>query len=858
MTASLTLDWNAAFSAGPRLAGGKGWNLGRLARYGFPVPEGFVLSADAHRRFMQAPLFRRLAAEFAQVGAGEAASEEITARLSMLRRTIEAAALPPDVIDALRQSLGVTGLDRGAFAVRSSATAEDGGSTSFAGVHGSVLDVRGADAALRAVREVYASLWTPQALAYRRRFLVPDDDVACAVVVCRMVEAKSAGVAFTCDPRTGRRDAITISAARGKGEAVVSGSVNPEEITVALSHLGLNLESRSGPPVLDDAQALVLARLALRTLYALGDGQDPQDLEWVWDGARFWLLQARPVTRLPRVTFAGAEHLPTVWSNANIKDAIPFVMTPLTWSCVLSALRFMLWSYPAKIGYPVPRGTEVCRRFSGRGYFDVTSLQWAFYDCFGSPPAESNRGMGGHHAAIPVPAGHPLSGKKGLQRIWRLVKAVRLLLKLPKIVPPAIQKVFTQSREVNAIDLAPLTKAQLLELLIRISLLQVEFGEPFMFTASALAWQSELEKLLEKLIPGRGIAVACALVADTGNVVSAQQGTRLFDVADAARADEAALAWLKHEPFDMAGLQSLPELSPFRRELRRFLADFGHRAVYEAEVATPRWNEDPSWLLEQVRSILDGHGRRPDETARARREAAEREVREFTFFRRPQVNWLVKRAGEGAALRERAKSALIAQIEPLRRTLLEVGRRLVAAKVLAAPGDIFYLSWPDGEAWLRGEWDGRGAAALVADRKAQMAKWEKERPADAIAADGVAVAAPRVAPHPASVDGRTLKGMAVSSGLASGVARVIRHPAEGARLKQGEVLVAPSTDPGWTPLFLRASAVVMEVGGMLSHGAIVAREYGLPAVVNVPGLLDRVKDGQTLDVDGDRGVVTLR
>ncbi|KAF0244209.1 MAG: pyruvate water [Planctomycetota bacterium] len=847
------LSWDAAFRAGPRLAGGKGWNLGRLARYGFPVPHGFVLSADSYREFMVSGALKRLSAEFARVGAREAASASLTDRMQLLRTTIEAAPLPAAVVDALRQSLARSGLDRAAVAVRSSATAEDGGSTSFAGVHRSVLDVIGADSVLRAVREVYASLWTPQALAYRRRFLVPDDDVACAVVVCRMVPAQSAGVAFTCDPRSGRRDAITISASRGAGEAVVSGAVNPEEITVALTLLGLAVESRSGPPTLDDVQTLALGRLALRAAWALGDGQDPQDLEWVFDGKRFHLLQARPVTRVPRVTFAGAAHLPTVWSNANIRDAVPFVMTAMTWSCVLNVLRFMIWEYPRSVGFPVPAGMEVIRRFSGRGYFDVTSLQWAFYDCFGVPPWESNRSMGGHQAPIPVPAGNPLSGRRGWPRLLRLLKAARVLLRLPKTVPPEIERVFRQSKELLGVDMAALSVAQLLALLERISLVQVAFSKPFMLTASALAWQAELEKLLEKLAPGRGIAIASALVAGSGAVVSAQQGTRLFDIADAARRDPAAVEKLKAGTDD---LKSLPDSSPFRQELARFLADFGHRAVYEAEIASPRWNEDSSWLVEQVRQILDGHGKRPDDVARERRTVAEREVRGITFFRRPQIAWLVRRAREGAALRERAKSGLVAQVQPMRRALLEMGHRLVAAKIADSPQDVFHLAWPEVEAWLRGEWDGRGLRELVADRKAQMARWEKQLPPDLIHADG---SAPQ--PHPApgknAAGIKTLKGLAVSSGQATGPARVIRHPADGGRLKQGDILVAPSTDPGWTPLFLRASAVVMETGGMLSHGAIVAREYGLPAVVNIAGLLDQVKDGQSLTVDGDSGLVTL-
>lgn len=769
---------------------------------------------------------------------------------------IVAAPLPSAAVDALRRALDESGLGRAAVAVRSSATAEDGAVASFAGAHLSVLDVEGADAIVGAIREVYASLWTPQAVAYRRRVGIADADVACAIVVCRMVRARAAGVAFTCEPRSGRRDAIAINAATDAADAVVSGAVNPEEVIVALSTRGLGVESRSGPRVLDDAQLLALARLAIRVEAALGGGQDPQDVEWAFDGARFHVLQARPVTRVPRVAFPGSEHLSVVWSTANIKDAVPFVPTTMAWSCILPALRFMLWAYPAKVGYPVPRGTEVARRFAGRCYFDATSMQWIFYDCFGVPPAESNRGMGGHHEAIPVPSANPLRGRRGWPRLKRRLAGARVLLALPKTVPAEIDRVFRHSKEFLAVDPVPLSNAELLDLFERISLMQLAYGETFILTSSALAWQAQLESVLEKIAPGRGISLASTLVAGSGDVVSAAHGVRLFDVADAARRDPAALAWLAEAPRDPNGWRALPPTSSFRQELTRFLDDYGHRAVYEAEVATPRWNEDPSWLIEQVRMILDGHGRRPIEAARRRRADAEREVRRLTWLRRPHIWWLARRAREGAALRERAKSALVAQIGPLRKALLEVGRRLVTAGLASAPEDVFHLAFTDVEAWLRGEWDGRGLRMLVADRKAEMADWAQQRPPDVIYADAP-LPPPRAPAPPRTAGTAILKGMAVSGGRASGPARIIRHPADGARLRQGDVLVAPSTDPGWTPLFLRASAVVMEVGGMLSHGSIVAREYGLPAVVNVPGLLDLVTEGDQLVVDGDGGTITV-
>jgi phosphohistidine swiveling domain-containing protein len=265
----------------------------------------------------------------------------------------------------------------------------------------------------------------------------------------------------------------------------------------------------------------------------------------------------------------------------------------------------------------------------------------------------------------------------------------------------------------------------------------------------------------------------------------------------------------------------------------------------------------------------------------ARRKAAEREARSLPIWARPLVGWLAARARRAAALREAGKSAVVATMMVTRMMTSELGKRMAAAGLLDRPEEIFHLCWWDIVAWAEGEWDGGGARALVADRAAQQAAWLAIEAPDVIVLDGqgqpavlpssMTVAQPKSASgqsaaptvgtasddRPGAI-GRRLTGAGVSTGRARGTARVIRHPSEGARLQPGDILVAPSTDPGWTPLFLRASAVVMEVGGYLSHGAIVAREYGLPAVVNVASAVTTIQDGQLLTVDGDTGEVLIQ
>jgi pyruvate,water dikinase len=345
------------------------------------------------------------------------------------------------------------------------------------------------------------------------------------------------------------------------------------------------------------------------------------------------------------------------------------------------------------------------------------------------------------------------------------------------------------------------------------------------------------------------------LLAGSGEVISAEQGYRIVDLVHAAQSDPEALAWLQRRA-PAQSWEQLPAHSPFRRELARFLADFGHRAVYEADIINPRWREDPGYILDQVRHMLEVPLDR-DRRLAARRvsAAAWTEVARLTFWRRPLLKWLVGQVRRGFALREAGKSGMVATLRPTRQLVLEIGCRLVAAGRMRQCEQAFHLSKADLLTLLHGYWDGRGAGALAQDRTAQREVWLKRTPPDVII-EGEAARA--IMPVPAAApafDGQTWHGIGVSSGQVTGIARVIRHPTEGDRLGHGDILVAPSTDPGWTPLFLRAKAIVMETGGYLSHGAIVAREYGLPAVVNIPGILDVLKDGETLTVDGDAATV---
>ncbi len=859
------LDWYQAFQAGAARCGGKGYNLARLARYGFDVPEGGVLTAEAYAELMNTPDLARRAGEITGVGADETLSAPGVIKLHELRAAIEGARLPVPVQDALMRFLEETGLAAKPVAVRSSAVSEDSAGASFAGIHRSFLNVRGLDAVERATLGCFASLWTPQAVSYRRRMNVSDHDVRCAVVLCAMItrpvsdEPACAGVAFSCDPRTGRHDLIVINSGRGMGEKVVSGAVDPDQIELQNTSRKLRTSTRKlhGEPVLTPEQEIELAHHVWRIHWALGDGDNPQDVEWAHDGDRFWILQARPVTRLPFHTFDAIRHLPVIWSTANIKEAVPGVVSILAWSMIREVIDDVLYAGPLSAGFPVPPGLQTVRRFRGRAYFDLTAIQWCFFDFAGLMPADVVRSIGGHQPEIPVPEGGPCQGKAGRRRLRNRLRLLRQMWKLPMELKRASRAHFAEVRELARLHFSALSNAQLLDVFHQLERLYEKII-PLVGLSNGYSglFQLPLENQLRKVAGESAQSLMSRLLTGGGEVTSAEQGYRIRDLADVARGDPSALGWLaRNEPAPT--WTQLPEGSAFKRELERFLYEFGHRAVYEADILNPRWAEDPGYVLDQVRRYLEAPpGPSPREAAVRIRTEAQEELRKLTFLRRPIIRWLARRLQRALALREFGKSTLAAGVWPGRLADLEVGRRLTAAGYLDAPVQVFHLSKADILMFLYGKWDGRGARELAGDRERQREEWLSEPPPPDVIIEGGELPGPAQALAAApAFDGEGWRGIGVASGRATGLARVVRHPEEGAKLGHGDVLVAPSTDPGWTPLFLRACAIVMEIGGYLSHGAIVAREYGIPAVVNIPGLLKQVRDGDRLLVDGDAGRV---
>lgn len=866
-------NWSDVFIAGVDAVGGKGWNLGRLHRYGFKVPIGGVLTTQAYQRFVEENALIKYMTEITRsITIDNLDAIDTEKKLQMLREKIEAGHIPPDIEESLISCLENMEINDKPLAIRSSATAEDSANASFAGVHDSYLNVRGPDKIISAIKRCYASLWTLRAVAYRRKMNINDYDICQAVVIMEMVNSKASGTGFSADPRSGREDILLISANFGLGESVVSGSIEPDEYWV--NHWYEIVEKRIGSKqgctiardsggtdfiatlrasekkVLKDEQIGKLACLIQRVFDALGEGVQHQDIEWTFDGQDFVLVQARPITVMPRYTFAAIKNQPDIWSNANLSDTMPMVLSTLNWNFYK---RFCQFS--DVLGYKVPPGLQGIRLYQGRAYVNLSIQQWFAYDAYGFKPHQTNELWGGHQPEIEISENSPYGGIQGLKRMFRLGKLIVLGIKTRKNAQQAFDRVSVFHSRLLEEDFRSMADEDIIHKFDAIRSTYVEYY-PVFISCAATADMSQLTKALEKYLPGKGKAYANALMVGSGDITSATQGYRLVELAEIARGDISARKFMNSEPFiPLRWEQELPENSPFKQSLRDFLVEYGHRTVYELEIMNARWREDPSYLLDVVRSTM--------ETAdlskiRARQQQKANEAwrninQKVPYLRKRTIRRLVKQALKSMEIREMSKSILIKISECYRVAFQEVGRRLAEKEILKESLDIYHCSWGEMISIIKGDWNGRGLNILVDERKEYKRELDKLSPPDFIIDE-----APKFTETVAAGSGHEIRGLGVAAGIASGAARLIKHPHQGAKLKSGDVLVAPTTDPGWTPLFLRASGIIVETGGAGSHGAIVAREYGIPAVVNLRGAMQVISDGQTVVVDGDEGKVFLK
>jgi pyruvate,water dikinase len=869
------------------VCGGKAANLGELIAAGFPVPGGFCVTTAAYARATEGAHLAGLLAEIAATKAGDVAALERLA--GAVREAIVAAPIPDDIRDAIARAYREMG-EGAIVAVRSSATAEDLPDASFAGQQDTYLHITNEAAVLDAVRRCWASLWTDRAVAYRAKNGIDPRAVRLAVVVQRLVRAAVAGVLFTADPVTGKRRRAVIDASPGLGEAVVSGAVNPDHFEVdtdagriearRLGDKRVVIEAAPGggtrrverpaasdAACLSDEEILALARLGAKVEAYYGS---PQDTEWALDEARaLWLLQARPITTLFPLPPRGDADGERVYLNFNVAQGVFQPFTPMG----LAVWRLVGAGLSARAGFPYDdpeSGVSIMTNAAGRVLMDLTgfvrsdvgrrALSFAFQRMEARSAAMLESLFEDPRFSV-IP-----SSKLGLARtLGRVFAKTRMPLTLarylasPNEVPAVCRRAADQALALGDVA-ASATPEQRLEAARR--LLHEGPGIVFpalvpAFVGGMLSWQLAKEVLAGIATPEEMQTTFRALRHNP----TTEMDLALWGLAVRARGDAASLAALRETaPKDLAAAHHRRELPRVLQEgLDEFLAAYGARGVAEIDIGVARWRDDPTHILGALANYVT-HAETAaapdaqfDKVERAA-EAMARELIERASGRDPARGRLAafafSRMRALAGLREAPKFYFIRVLGRARQLLLDVGAALAQAGRLASADDVFMLDFKEVRAALAGE----DMRAVAAERRADLAReaGRKNLPR-LLVSDGTE---PRTrAAHGPRADG-SLTGTPASTGRVTAKARVILDP-NGARLEHGEILVAPSTDPGWTPLFLTAGGLVMEMGGAMSHGAVVAREYGIPAVVGVPGATDRITTGQTLTVDGGAGTITF-
>ncbi|MCZ4303106.1 PEP-utilizing enzyme [Zoogloeaceae bacterium G21618-S1] len=804
------IDLVAAASAPVGAVGGKSRRLGLLRRLGLPTPDGLVIPASALAQGMPEACRARVAAE-------------------LTRR----------------------GWDTVPLAVRSSAPHEDSADASFAGIYHSVLGVCGLPALWEAVDAVLASLGTPQAKAYRAHHALPDAGMA--VLIMPMLPAVAAGVAFTCDPQSGRDDQIVINAVHGLGDRLVSGAQNGEVLVVqedrrrdVLGVVSRQTGEAGANTVLSDAQVLALAQLLREAAQALDYADPAWDFEWVFDGERFCLVQARPVTAFPWRAYPGLAAQSAIWSNGNTRDVVPDVMGAMDWITWRRMPDMMLELGYRLAGFRLLPGVRRTALIGGRLYLNASLIQWEAFDALGVEPRAMNALLGGHHPEISVPA---TGWQDRLRRLGGILRyAVSASAWRRRGRRQATQAFADMSRwrceSTDDLDDAGLTeRLQTLCDLIRsrdgMMFLQASSGGNLCF----------LLELIGRDLPAQSHALVAAIMAGGEPSVTARQAYEFDALARVAASDEAASAMLRAgAPWD---LSALPQANPFRRGFEQFIDCYGHRGIYESYLSRPRFREDPNYLFALIAGMLDGADTGHEAQRRRQQDEAWQTLRDaLPAPRRWLVGRLVRAARQEARDRELARSALIAHTEVCRGLILAAAERLCRRGLLADRDAVFDITPHELFDALAGRLDAAAVRERVTHRRQQRQAWDSQCAPEVVI--GRQAQPPALATR--SDDG-VWRGVAVGSGIAEGAAYVARTPEHALGLAGGDILIAPSTDPAWTPLFLRAGGLVMETGGYLSHGAIVAREFGIPAVVNLPGIVEALQTGQRLRVDGSRGEV---
>lgn len=873
---ALALTGLADPAAAAPVIGRKAASLAEMLASGLPVPAAFAVTTAAYAEVLALP-------GVAEAVQAALAADDETREVAFARvhAALESVAMPPRIAAAIVEAYAALG--RGPVAVRSSGTAEDLAGASFAGMYETFLNIEGDEALLLAVKRCWASAWTPRVAAYAGKKGIALTDMAMGVAVQRLVTAEVSGVMFTLDPMTGLEHQMRVEACFGLGEALVAGKVQPDRFVIAradgraietaIAHKEIRMsraaaggvveepldEASGRRPTLDAAQLADLARLGRRVQAHYGA---PQDVEWVLAEGRLQLVQSRPITT---IGYAGIEG---EWTTADFKDGgvAASVCAPYMASLYDTIFSDSMGQYL--------RGIKLLRHqdpidwyqvFYGRPYWNVEAVKRCMQLVPGFNERNFDRDLGieglypGDGAVVPV---NPVTIARALPVLFALEADYKDRLTLnaafakkfdAEIAPRYAEDPAALDRPALAARFRTLLKQDYY-------LTEFTYFQTIYNTSNA---KLDFKVALDKANKQGAELSYLNLLSGLQNVRHLDPLRDLWAIAGRVREHAGLRALVEATPAE--ALQDAILASPhagFWAELADYLHAYRHHSVSELDITQPRWDEDPTFVLDTLKAYVASHDPAREPVGMNDKQhalyTAERQKAE-AFFRRQGLFGMVAANGFFGKLdllrayawwREELRDRSSRMYAMIRRDTLAVARLLSREGALGVPEDIWYLTYPEALDLLEGSLDAAVARAHIADRREHLAGFRHFTNPNEL---GRRFAIGRSGPV---ADG-ALVGIPCSPGVVTARVRVVPTIQDGKQLQSGEVLVTRFTDPGWTTLFSHIAGVVTETGGILSHAAVIAREYGIPAVLAVPGATQRLKDGDWVVVDGHAGTVTL-
>ncbi len=858
----------------PSLVGGKAVGLARLLAGGFPVPSGFCVTTEAYDQALRTSGFSSAEQWQAALNSSGAERQRILSHCHTIIQNRDIAELTAQIVEQVRRlDLPLHGL----WAVRSSATNEDGAHASFAGIYRTRLGIPLEEMGL-AVKDLWLSIWDERVLNYHATSGLSGTPPAMAVVIQPLLEALAAGVAYSIHPLTGRATQVVINAVAGLAAALVDGRATPDQYVVEMAENGqpIRIHERTitgqtkalrvtgqglrevplsddavGRATLSDDQLFDLARTAKQIEKIFGH---PVDLEWLCDDRGLWLLQARPIsglTRSPQLTNDDCE-----WSRTNFKETMPELPSPLGLSFLELFMERHIISPYRRLGCNIPEGISSVRTFQGRPYINMTLFYSLVAQLRGDPSLLAEQ-MGGENVTR-VPEVHPLGwfafARAGIVMMAEMRKAVHY-------GPTWFADMKAMVAEHRTDRLRTVSGEDLVLRLDAIGQWLEEHELTFGIAGGVSQCLQAFGGLLPRWLGEDWRALLNGALQGQAAVISAQQIVRLAEVADMVRRDPKATSWFTAEGWSPVGFRCQLKGTEALRAFDRYLEDYGHRGVGESDVMSPRFADRPELLLAVLRTqILAPTSATPADILQrqtAVRERALAEIRArfgWRFHRWAIFSWWYRRLCWFFAMREANRHHLMYYSAAARSLLLRLGEWLVERGRLSSQEDIFYFKIEERADLLAGgssDWR-RVIQARRAERDRNLTisvpdtirDWnDVVRGMDAasvVASEGI------------------FHGIPISAGQVVGPVRFVRSMEDWSRVSRGDILVVSVIDPGMAPLFGVAAGLVAEMGGTLSHGAIIAREYGLPAVANVSGITTRLKEGDRISVDAERGEIIIQ